>query len=98
MTRFGWTVGAAFLAMASLLSEARWARSANSPIPERTVVARWEYRIEPKVGTTMDQAGRGDHQYQKLFDTLGADGWEFVGSFGGSIPGAPLGLVFRRPN
>jgi hypothetical protein len=64
----------------------------------RRVESEWEYRLEPKVGTPMDRPTNNDHVYQRLFDNLGKDGWEFAGSFGGGEGRGPgFALVFRRP-
>lgn len=58
---------------------------------------QWEYRLEPRIGAIMDPPARDDHDYQKFFDALGRDGWEYVGPFGGGEGRGPkFALVFKR--
>jgi len=99
MKNVGWALGMAAGIAAGVSFGLLWSSPSRAGAldagPRET---QWEYRLEPKAGTPIDRPTNNDHLYQKFFDTLGKDGWEYVGSFGGGENRGPaFALVFRRP-
>ena len=67
-------------------------------LPVVIIASLYYYDQCKKMGTPMDRPANNDHVYQKLFDTLSKEGWEYVGTFGGGENRGPaFALVFRRP-